>query len=489
MFGIGWRRNSNYYWYDANTMAIMKVSYPLFCILTDDQKGWAKLDHKQKEKAHQIIREYHQKYGVFAKKSTIKYVLRDCKKVKDALEHDMRHLILNVTDNCNMRCKYCTFGDNYPYAKSYADTMMSFSIMKMGMDYFFQHAKNSQKVYISFYGGEPLLNFDLVKRGTEYALELSKKHKKKVQFRITTNFTLVTSEILRFLIQNNFYITVSLNGPKEVHDRERVFKNGQGTFDTIMRNLRLLKRISADYFSKHVSYNVVVTPPFELLKLRDFFNHFPYRTEQLLNISLPNSHDTVYYRCIPNEMLKGYEIQYDKLREDFIAQIKRGKLDRFSLSLYKTFLYRIHHRSVGRRDYMYPNGACIPGVNRCYISTDGIYYPCEKVWERLPIGDVKHGIDKRRVCYIYNRFIEICESQCLDCWANGLCYLCYNRALEFKNGRNILSMEKKAQYCDKVKDTLKKTLILYTDIMEATCGNFFNTFRLSSTDVKDECKI
>ena len=402
----------------------------------------------------------------------------------------MGSLILNITNDCNMRCKYCTFGDKYPYAKSYDKSKMSFYIMKKGMEYLFSHAKKSEKVYISFYGGEPLLYFDIIKKGIKYAKALGQKYNKSIKFKITTNFTSVTKEMMQFFIENGVNLTISLNGPKEIHDRERIFKNGSGTFDVIMQNLRTLYRLSSEYLHSHVTYAIVITPPFEILTVRDFFNSFPYKTRNLLIITLPSPHDTTYYKNMPSTIWKDYQQQLENLKREFIEQIHKGmKPDWFTFSFFKGILYRIHTRFVGKRDYMYPNGAGIPGATRCYLSTDGIYYPCEKVWERLPIGDVKHGINKRRVCYIYSRFIEICESQCLDCWANGLCYLCYNRALEFKNGRNVLSMEKKGQYCDDVKNTLKKALIFYTDIMEATGGNLFNTFKLSSTNVKDECKI
>jgi len=406
------------------------------------------------------------------------------------LNNNMKQLVLNITDDCNMRCEYCTLGDKYPYTKSYTRSKMSFNTMQRGIEYLFQHAKNSHEVYISFYGGEPLLCFDLIKEGTEYAVTLSRMYKKNVKFRVTTNFTLITKDMMRFLLENNFNVTVSLNGPKEIHDKERVFKGGGGTFDIIMRNLKNFYNLSPRYFREHVTYSIVITPPFELLKVRDFFSSFPYRTYRLPIITLPNLHDTTYYKDVSNSMWIEYEKQLETLRNDFIARIKRGlKPDLFTLSFFRWNLYRIYTRSIGERDYIYPNGACIPGVTRSYLSTEGIYYPCEKVWERLPIGDVKNGINKQRVCYLYSKFINICESQCLDCWANRLCFLCYNSALEFKNGRNVLSMEKKAQYCAGVKDSLKKALILYTDIMEASSGRFFNVFKFSSTDVKDECKI
>ena len=98
MYGIGWEKNGIYYWYDANTSYILRVSKPIYYILTDNEERIARLSYKKREQAYKIINEFRQKYGVFKQKSTIKRVIKNCDMVRQMLNNNMKQLVLNITD-------------------------------------------------------------------------------------------------------------------------------------------------------------------------------------------------------------------------------------------------------------------------------------------------------------------------------------------------------------------------------------------------------
>lgn len=161
--------------------------------------------------------------------------------IKDlTYKSSLSQLILIVTENCNLRCEYCIYSDKYPKDIKYSDLKMDFDTAKLAIDEYFRlHSKREEyglnkTPNISFYGGEPLLNFELIKQCVEYI----KKIDSSTIFYITTNGTIMTDEITKFLSENNFIVTFSLDGNKENHDRNRIVINKIGTFDVIYKNIK-----------------------------------------------------------------------------------------------------------------------------------------------------------------------------------------------------------------------------------------------------------
>jgi uncharacterized protein len=161
-------------------------------------------------------------------------------------------LYLMVTDNCNLRCRYCFIYNNMP--TNYCHTTMTFATAKKMVDLFFSNISRNPPEYeklkktIFFYGGEPLLNFDLIKQVIEYiestyTNELAQMGT-KFRFSIVTNGTLITEKIAKFVgAHSNLDIAISIDGPEELHDSERLRVNGKGSFAGAIRGYQLLKLI------------------------------------------------------------------------------------------------------------------------------------------------------------------------------------------------------------------------------------------------------
>jgi len=159
----------------------------------------------------------------------------------EQIKWNMRNLTnftFEVTQKCNLRCKYCIYGGFYPNQRSHSNKEINFETARNAIDYIFDLVKKNyrQEIIIGFYGGEPLLNFKTVKKIVKYATEIFTN--RAVRFTMTTNGTLLSNEIINYIIRNNFRILVSLDGPKKIHDSKRIFKNGKGSYEIIINNLK-----------------------------------------------------------------------------------------------------------------------------------------------------------------------------------------------------------------------------------------------------------
>lgn len=147
----------------------------------------------------------------------------------------LQHLRLNVTEKCNLDCEYCYERESNIYAKK---RIMGWDVAKKAIDEFIQVTIENEQQYVTvrFFGGEPLLNFGLVKKCLEY-LDKLETNKMKINYILNTNATLITDEIAKVLAKYNVSVAVSLDGTKDVHDSKRKYINGKGSFDIIDNNL------------------------------------------------------------------------------------------------------------------------------------------------------------------------------------------------------------------------------------------------------------
>jgi len=148
---------------------------------------------------------------------------------------------------------------------------LPFYVAKKSVDFFINRIPDHvhDECSISFYGGEPLLKWDLIKQIIKYVNQ--NKKSKTISINFTTNATLLNSEMIKYLIRNDIHMAISLDGPQHSHDRYRVFRNGKGTFNTVMNNLNIIKRISIEYFKNNINFVIILSPPCNFEEINDFF--------------------------------------------------------------------------------------------------------------------------------------------------------------------------------------------------------------------------
>jgi uncharacterized protein len=153
----------------------------------------------------------------------------------------IQRIVLNTTNQCNLACGYCyEYSEDKIASTKDKPKFMSDSIARAAIDTLFKESAGRSSLHVTFFGGETLLNFPLMRESVEYAATQAREAGKTVEFSLTTNATLLTEEIADFLAEHRIGVTVSIDGDKELHDRMRVFHSGKGSYDIIAPRIKML---------------------------------------------------------------------------------------------------------------------------------------------------------------------------------------------------------------------------------------------------------
>ncbi|MFZ3134499.1 radical SAM protein [Methanothrix sp.] len=357
------------------------------------------------------------------------------------LKYGLGQLTLNVTEDCNFRCKYCAYNPgNYEYNRSYSNKYMEFSVAKKAIDYYFSLLLEGRRYNpirapaISFFGGEPLLNFNLIKKCVNYINDRYKDDK-VLYYGVTTNGTLLDDEKINWLIQNNFDIDISLDGPKDEHDRNRVYKNGKGTFKDVMRNVT--KLIDAKY--EHVKIISIFDWKSDLSKLDNFFSRKDIPPLSLLG-AVSNVKGCNYYNRFSVEDHNAFIRQMDRAKVKYLEEYSKldEQLEKKSVfhKLFKEGPVKIINGASPAfskpLSIMPFTGACIPG-SRIFVDVKGDFHICEKVIETNPIGNVDKGLDFGKIKKFLSEYMHHMD-KCPSCKLRRACPYCY---IHFMNDKGF----------------------------------------------------
>jgi uncharacterized protein len=480
-------KTDNYsYIYDVNSNEIFRLNEIIYDIIDLSNKG---LDFIVSKFIHKYNREDLVKYFNEIKKARKKNFYSDFRPeissgiksaddVKYLLKTGLKQIILDLTTRCNLRCKYCTFSGHYLYQRTHGNSDMTIEKAKKAIDFFIEKSKNNQNEEspaVTFYGGEPLLRFDLIK----YVIELIKTYGlfEKYKYSLTTNGILLTDEVLDYFVKNNISILVSLDGSKDQHDRYRVFSNGRGTFDKIMRNLRKVKKYSEEYFERNISFNAVITPPYDFEKFIHFFfkNKLLSPIKHKMTINFVDSYATNFFDeyNLVNER-RNLSKEMNKLLDKYKNALINGTYEKLTIEkhLFLRDFYNISARLKEMLDKKFPPlGSCVIGRRRLFVNTAGKFYMCEKVGENYEIGNINKGFDYIRIFNFYKKYDEFFED-CNYCWALRLCKKCFNNV----NKKERLCKKRKEKLCEQIKKNIERNLIIYCEIIEKN-PNAFEVFK------------
>lgn len=391
------------------------------------------------------------------------------KKLEDL---QLRHICLEMTERCNLRCKYCIYQEGNGAFREFGQRDMTFDIAKKAIDLL--SLSEEEEVFVSFYGGEPLLKFELIKQCIDYCKE--KLSNKKVNYNMTTNCTLITKEIATYLASiENYFTTVSIDGPEKIHDKNRIFVNGSGSFKKAINGLKLLIAAEGEHASRRVKLNMVLddTDTETLDTLQSFINNSDILPKEMdistsyISIGDTNSKylgvDTDEDRKIVyNDVDPLLDWNIDKIRTNPKSLNNNNLISKDSIN---KELFYIHKRLLidePIKSY-FMNGCCIPGARRLYVTVDGNFAMCERIGPAPFIGNVNDGLDFKAIKkHYFDDFIKEASKFCNDCWAVTLCSLCY---LNCYNEDGI-NMPYRHRHCLVNRRILEKDLISYHEILE-----------------------
>lgn len=398
-------------------------------------------------------------------------------KLEYYINNALDQVVLELTERCNLRCGYCIYGTQYEQKREHGEIDMSEDIARGAIEYLKEHGDPNKNVALTFYGGEPLLKFDLLKYCISYAQKIISSD--RLTFSITTNLTLVTPEIARFLASvKKLYIVGSLDGPKDLHDFYRKDIGGNGTFDRAIRGLKYIVEALGDSVEERLSLSMVFGPPYtkeKLSQIDEFFNSLEW-----LPINIGKRVTYPATNSVPNSKLDNdgmpLKITKDNMEIDnTLASWSENKyfenlemdenIGFFTKSTIDDALVRIHKRHIYTEpieDYTL-NGCCLPACRRIYVTAKGDLMLCERIDGAPAIGNVFSGIDLQKVKSVYiDEYSKSSIKHCANCWAIRLCDLCYISC--YTNGQ--LDIDKKTLHCNLTRSSLLNSMIAYHNFME-----------------------
>lgn len=495
---------ANNYVFDVNSGEILRVDPVVWEIIEDFHLGEEELIAKYTPQftTNQISTAYHNIVRARAEQGLLveyhPHVEMNLSRLTifDQITSDRRSLSLEVTEKCNFRCTYCPRNLSDSRVVYQGTRGMSWATARAAIDDFLQHCRipgptvgascppspsdlpkssdNEDKVTMSFDGGEPLLNFPLIKRCTEYALE---KAKIKIDFTMTTNGYLLKGEITDFLADHDFTLFVDLDGPASIHDRHRRTRDGLPTHAVVLDNLKTWIRKCP----RPGSYAICATVACDT-DVRDVYAYFSRASwmpsDANLMVRFASPPYPGYYKSDPGEEgSRGRQEAYEKYKEDLIkgrviagtedmeTRLRRinadGPFRRLHRGRWKVAKARRHSAScwVGR--------PCTPGGLKTYVTATGDYYACPKVsrTEACRIGSVATGIDQEKAYRLLKEFVEATAESCERCWCLPICDLgCYGSVAA--RGKDGYTLAARQQACEDIQKVMHQRIVDYCRVQE-----------------------
>lgn len=317
----------------------------------------------------------------------------------------IKALCLHIAHTCNLNCSYC-FASQGKYHGERA--LMSYEVGKRALDFLIENSGSRRNLEVDFFGGEPLMNFDVVKRLVEYARSIEKEKGKNFRFTLTTNGMLVDDDVIDFADREMSNVVLSLDGRKEVHDRYRVDYAGNGSWDKIVPKFQRFveARGGKNYYMRGTFTHA--NPDF----LEDI------KTMLDLGFSELSMEPVVAAAGDPAALTEADKPivmkQYEQLAELMLERDKEGKPF--------TFYHYMIDLKGGPCIYKRISG-CGSGTEYMAVTPWGDLYPCHQFVgdEKFKLGDIWHGVDNTAVqdefasCNVYAR------EECRDCWAKLYC--------------------------------------------------------------------
>jgi uncharacterized protein len=356
---------------------------------------------------------------------TIKYFLANTGQV-----------IFEVTDKCNCNCRYCWFGDFYSYHDERKNENMDIQAAKNILHYLVElwnsplNNSYDRIIYLTFYGGEPLLNFPFIKEIVAYVNQ-SKPLRNRFAFAITTNGILL-HKYMDFLFENNFDLLVSLDG-NEQNNAYRISGNGKPIFQTIMENVNALQNKYPGYFSTNVNFVSVLHNRNSVSEIFHFFKeHFDKipHIGPLNPLGVKETQKKDFWKTYANLTQSLHETEdYSVIEKDMFTMLPKAQDATIFLHRYNDFCFHDYN------DLLYPagntnrtpTGTCAPFSKKIFVSVNGKILPCERIGQQFGLGSVTpKGVELNfeKIAEKYNRYYNKIRQQCNNCSNADICTQC-----------------------------------------------------------------
>lgn len=317
----------------------------------------------------------------------------------------VKALCLHVAHDCNLRCQYCFADEGEYHGKR---SLMSFEVGKAALDFLLTHSGSRKNLEVDFFGGEPLMNLEVVKQLVDYGRSQEEAFHKRFRFTITTNGLQLDEETADYINETMHNVVLSLDGRKKVHDAMRPRQGGQGSYDAVVPNMQsfVKKRGEKEYFVRGTFTKN------NLDFCQDVLHMYDLGFRKISIEPVVAAPDAPY--AIQKEDLPTIYQEYEKLAEEICRRNQEGNpFYFFHFQMDFTGGPCIYKRIAG----------CGSGTEYLAVTPEGDFYPCHQFvgMEEFKLGTVYSGIENANIqeqfsdCNVYHK------PKCRDCWAKFYC--------------------------------------------------------------------
>jgi uncharacterized protein len=346
-------------------------------------------------------------------------------------------LVFEVTDRCNLNCKYCGYSELYRVHDARIGKNISFAKAKLIIDYLCDLWKddysdgNNHELRIGFYGGEPLMNTPFIKQTIDYLENLElEKIGRICSYTMTTNAMLL-DQYMDYLAEKKIQLLISLDGD-EFAQSYRIDHSGTNSFDRVFRNIKLLQKKHPEYFKNNVNINSVLHNRNEVESIYNFvytqFDKIPI-IAPLNDVGISEENKEEFKRIYKNIMESLYHSNNCTVIESemFMRAPRVAWLADYikyqSGNHYNTYndLY------INRDDFPPSTGTCVPFSNRMFVTVNGKILPCERIRQQFSFGQVHEDrveLNEEYVADRHNYYISRFAKQCVNCASSRFCMHC-----------------------------------------------------------------
>jgi len=326
-------------------------------------------------------------------------------KFKERSGNVVKALCLHVAHTCNLNCSYC-FASQGKYHGDRA--LMSFEVGKRALDFLIENSGKRRNLEVDFFGGEPLMNWDVVKQLVQYARSVEKEHNKNFRFTLTTNGMLIDEDVIAFANKEMSNVVLSLDGRKEINDLKRVDYAGNGSYDKIVPKFKQLveSRGGQGYYMRGTFTHA--NPDFT----KDVFHMADLGFTELSMEPVVSSPDDP--AALTPEDLEIVKEHYEILAKEMIQRKKEGRGF--------TFYHYMLDLTEGPCVYKRISG-CGSGTEYMAVTPWGDLYPCHQFVgdESYKLGDIWQGVTKDALREEFRSCNAYAREDCKDCWAKLYC--------------------------------------------------------------------
>jgi len=330
---------------------------------------------------------------------------------ENAIEHFkerptvVKALCLHIAHDCNLACRYC-FAEEGEYHGRRA--LMSFEVGKKALDFLIANSGSRKNLEVDFFGGEPLMNWQVVKDLVAYGREQEKIHNKNFRFTLTTNGVLVDDEVMEFCNREMGNVVMSIDGRKEIHDYMRPFRKGAGSYDLIVPKFQKWaeSRNQDKYYARGTFTHHNLDFSKDVLHLADL----GFKQISVEPVVAPADAD---YALQPEDLPKIFE-EYDNLAKEMVKRKKEGNgFNFFHFMIDLTGGPCVYKRLSG----------CGSGTEYLAVTPWGDLYPCHQFVgeENFLLGNVDEGITRPEICQEFKGCNVYAKEECKKCFARFYC--------------------------------------------------------------------